>query len=71
MFVITVSVLSLFFVMQALVMSLLEYGLGLLILSNAQLNKLERVMGCTRDTPVTVMRYLFDMPSIRSEHKYA
>lgn len=57
---------TLFLLMQTLVTSVLDYDLGLLILSNSQLTKLERiqteamrtVFGYTRDSLVMAMRYL-------------
>ena len=51
---------------QTLVLSVVEYGLGLLTLSKAQLQRLEviqnegmrTILGCTRDTSAEAMRYL-------------
>jgi hypothetical protein len=50
------------------------YALVILTLSNAHLDKLERIeneamriiLGCTRDTPCRAMRYLLDFPIIRN-----
>ena len=60
----------LFILFKALVLSVVEYGLGLLTLSTAQLNRLEViqnegmrcVLGCTRDTSAEAMRYALDLP---------
>ena len=70
---------TLFQMMQVVVLSVLDYGLGLLTLSQTQVDRLERVqneamravLGCTRDTPIVTMRFLLDLPSIKSRHKIA
>ncbi|BFZ05508.1 hypothetical protein BsWGS_08547 [Bradybaena similaris] len=70
---------TLFLLMLALVISPLEYGLGLLTLSPTQITKLERiqneamraVLGCTRDTPVATMRYMLALTSMKTRHAHA
>ena len=55
----------LFILFQALILSVVNYGLGLLTLSKAQLDRLETiqnqgmrtVFGCTRDTSCEAMRH--------------
>ncbi|MCG8431104.1 MAG: hypothetical protein MJA29_08015, partial [Candidatus Omnitrophica bacterium] len=64
---------------QMLVLSVMDYGLGLLTLSQTQIQRLERIqneamraaLGCTRDTPIACMRYLLDLPSIKVRYKLA
>ena len=64
---------------QTLVLSVVEYGLGLLTLSKAQLQRLEviqnegmrAILGCTRDTSAEAMRYLLDFPCADERHKLA
>ena len=60
----------LFLMMQLVVLSVIDYGLGLLTLSNTQLERLERiqneamrtVLGCTRDTPIACLRHILGLP---------
>ncbi|RUS80085.1 hypothetical protein EGW08_012163 [Elysia chlorotica] len=69
----------LFVMFQLLILSVLDYGLGCLTLSEANLLKLERlqneamraVLGCTRDTHIICMRFLLDLSSVRIRHKLA
>ena len=69
----------LFILYQALVVSVVEYGLGLLTLSNAQVKRLEviqnegmrAVLGCTKDTSAEAMRHLLDLPTAAERHKLA
>jgi hypothetical protein len=64
---------TLYLLKYALVIAALEFGLVLLTLSANQIIKLERiqketmrtVMECTQDNPVTCMRYILALPSIR------
>ena len=64
---------------QALVVSVIEYGLGLLTLSNAQVKRLETIqnegmraiLGCTKDTSAEAMRHLLDLPTATERHKLA
>ena len=64
---------------KALVLSVIDYGFGLLTLSAAQLQRLEviqnegmrSILGCTRDTSAEAMRYLLDLPSMPDRHKLA
>lgn len=69
----------LFLLMQLVVLSVIDYGLGILSLSKTQIDRLERVqnaamravLGCTKDTHVVCMRYILDLASIRVRHKVA
>ena len=69
----------LFVMLQLVVLSIADYGLGCLTLSANQMKKLDRVqneamravLGCTRDTPVVCMRYLLDLSSMGTRHKLA
>ena len=64
---------------QTLVISVVEYGLGLLTLSDTQLNRLETIqnegmrtiLGCTKDTSAEAMRFLLDFPTMRERHRMA
>ena len=64
---------------QALVVSVIEYGLGLLTLSNAQLKRIETIqnegmraiLGCTKDTSTEAMRHLLDLSTAAERHKLA
>ena len=70
---------TLFILFKALVLSVIDYGLGLLTLSKSQLERLERtqnegmrtVLGCTRDTSVAGMRFMLGLPSIVERHREA
>ncbi|XP_012940556.1 uncharacterized protein LOC106012357, partial [Aplysia californica] len=65
--------------MQLVVLSVIDYGLGILSLSKTRIDRLERVqnaamravLGCTKDTHVVCMRYILDLASIRVRHKVA
>ena len=58
---------------QGLVLSVIEYALPILTLSQTQIERLERIqneamriiLGCTKDTAVRAMRYLLDFPTIK------
>ena len=64
---------------KALVLSVIEYGQGLLTLSTAQLKRLEviqnegmrAILGCTKDTSSEAMRHLLDFPPAAERHKLA
>ena len=64
---------------QTLVLSVVEYGLGLLTLSTAQINRLEviqtqamrAILGCTKDTSAEAMRYLLGFPTMAERHQMA
>ena len=64
---------------QTLVLSVIDYGLGLLTLSTSQLKRLETiqnegmrtVLGCTQDTSCEAMRSLLDLPDMVERHKIA
>ena len=67
----------LFLLYQSVILSVIDYGLGLTTLSQSNLLKLDRVqneamrviLGTTKDTPIEAMRYLLDLPPIESRHK--
>ena len=64
---------------QALVASVMEYGLGLLTLSKSQVQRLDviqnegmrAILGCTKDTSAEAMRHLLDLPTVSERHKLA
>ena len=64
---------------QALVVSVIEYGLGLLTLSKTQVERLDviqnegmrAILGCTKDTSAEAMRHLLDLPTASERHKLA
>ena len=64
---------------RALVLSVLDYGLGIITIRNTHLQKLERIqneamriiLGCTRMTSAAAMRYVLDLPSIEERHLIA
>ncbi|MCP4266011.1 MAG: hypothetical protein GY777_10630, partial [Candidatus Brocadiaceae bacterium] len=64
---------------QTLVLSVIEYGFGLLTLSKSHLNRLEviqneamrAILGCTRDTSAEAMRYILGFPTMAERHKLA
>ena len=64
---------------QTLVLSVVEYGLGLLTLSDSQMKRLDviqnegmrTILGCTKDTPIEAMRYLLNFPNMRERHRMA
>ena len=64
---------------QTLVLSVINYGFGLLTLSAAQLDRLEviqnesmrAILGCTKDTSAEAMRYLLGFPTMAERHKIA
>ena len=62
---------------QSVILSVIDYGLGLTTLSQSNLLKLDRVqneamrvlLGTTKDTPIETMRYLLDLPSMETRHR--
>ena len=70
---------TLLILFKALVLSVIDYGFGLLTLSAAQLQRLEVIqnegmrciLGCTRDTSSEAMRYILGQPSMPERHKIA
>ena len=64
---------------QSLVLSVVEYGLGLLTLPKYAIARLETIqnqgmrviLGCTRDTSGVAMRYVLDFPTMNTRHKLA
>ena len=67
----------LFLLFQSVILSVIDYGLGLTTLSQSNLLTLDRVqneamrviLGTTKDTPIETMRYLLDLPSMETRHK--
>ena len=68
-----------FILFQSLVLSEVDYGFGLLSLTNAQLKLLETIqnermctiLGFTRDTSSEAMRHILGLPSMAEGHKIA
>ena len=64
---------------KALVLSVVDYGLGLLTLSTAQLRRLDviqndgmrNILGFTKDTSSEAMRYALDLLPMEDRHKLA
>ena len=64
----------LFLLYQSVILSVVDYGLGLTTLSQSNLLKLDRVqnkamrviLGTKKDTPIETMRYLLDLPSMET-----
>ena len=62
---------------QSVILSVIDYGLGLKTLSQSNLLKLDRVqneamrvvLGTTKDAPIETMRYLLNLPSMETKHK--
>ena len=75
----TMEQMTLLILFKFLVLSVIDYGLGLLSLSTRQIFRLEKVqnagmrivLGCTRDTSVAAMRYTLGLTSIKQRHKQA
>ena len=67
----------LFLLYQSVILSVIDYGLGLTTLSQSNLLKLDRVqnaamrviLGTTQETPIETMRYLLDLPTMEARHK--
>ena len=67
----------LFLLYQSVILSVIDYGLGLTTLSQSNLLKLESVqkeamrviLETTKDTPIETIRYLLDLLSIKTRHK--
>ena len=67
----------LFLLYQSVVLSRIDYGLGLTTMSQTNLQKLERIqneamrtiLGTTKDTPIDAMRYILDLPPIQTRQK--
>ena len=66
----------LFLLYQSVILSVIDYGLGLTNLSQSNLLMLDRVQNeamkvileTTKDTPIEAMRYLQDLPSMETRH---
>ena len=69
----------LFLFFQATVLSVIDYGLGQLTLSKAQLARLDvvqnegmrTILGCPRNTSAAAMRYMLGLPSMEQRHRAA
>ena len=69
----------LFILYQSLVLSVIDYGFGILTLSASQLRRLDvvqneamrTILGCTRDTSAEAMRHILDLPCMDERHKLA
>ena len=67
----------LFLLYQSVILSVIDYGMGLSTLLQSNLLKLDRaqneamrvILGTTKDTPIESMRYLLDLPSMETRHK--
>ena len=67
----------LFLLYQSVILSVIDYGLGLTSLSQPNLLKYDRmqneamrvILGTTKDTPIKAMRHLLDLPSMEARHK--
>ena len=67
----------LFLLYQSVILSVIDYGLGLTTLSLSNLLKLDRVqheamrviLGTTKGTPIETKSYLLDLPSMETRHK--
>ena len=72
-----IKLYHLFLLYQSVILSVIDYGLGLTTLSQSDLLKLDRVLNeamrvsleTTKDTPIEAMRYLLDLPSMETRHK--
>ena len=66
----------LFLLSQSVILSVIDYGLGLTTLSQSNLLNLDRVqneamrviLGTTKNAPIETMRYLLDLPSMETRH---
>ena len=64
---------------ELLVLSQVDYGFGLLTLSKTQIARLDviqnegmrAILGCTRDTSASAMRYVLGLPCMKERHKLA
>ena len=64
---------------ELLVLSQVDYGFGLLTLSKTQIARLDviqnegmrAILGCTRDTSTSAMRYVLGLPCMKERHKLA
>ena len=69
----------LFQLYQSIILSVIDYGLGLTTISSTNLQKLDRIqneamriiLGTTRDTPTEAMRHVLDLPPVETRQKIA
>ena len=67
----------LFLLYQSVVLSVIDYGLGLTTMAQTNLLKLDRVqneairviLGTTKDTPIEITRFMLDLPSMQTRQK--
>ena len=67
----------LFLLYESVVLSVIDYGLGLTTMAQTNLLKLDRVqneamrviLGTTKDTPIETMRFILDLPSMQTRQK--
>ena len=68
---------QLFLLYQSVVLSAINYGLGLTTMAQTNLLKLDRVqneamrviLGNTKDTPTETMRFMLDLPLVQTRQK--
>ena len=64
---------------RTLVLSVIDYGFGLMTLADTHLNRLDSIqneamriiLGCTRDTSAAAMRHYLDLPTMKERHQMA
>ena len=62
---------------RTLVLSVIDYGFGLMTLADTHLNRIDSIqneamgifMGCTRDTSTAAMRHYLDLPTMKKKKK--
>ena len=67
----------LFLLYQSVVLSVINYGIGLTTMAQTDLLKLDRVqnkamrviLGTTKDTPSETMRFMLDLPPVQTRQK--
>ena len=60
---------------RTLVLSVIDYGFGLMTLADTHLNRIDSIqneamgifMGCTRDTSTAAMRHYLDLPTMKKK----
>ena len=67
----------LFLLYQSVVLSVIDYGLGLITMAQTNLLKLDRVqnepmrviLGTNKDTPIEIVRFMLDPPPMQTRQK--
>ena len=67
----------LFLLYQSVVLSVIDYGLGLPTIAQTNLLKLDRmqnkamrvILGTTKDTPIETMTFMLDIPPMQTRQK--